>query len=72
MTIEAPALAHKSLADARDKFAAAEGRPLYCLRYHLAGNPGATTPEPAEGAMHDRGVLIGLGATNIEVVEVKP
>lgn len=44
---------------------------MWCLHYRLAGRMGATTPEPAEGAMHDRNVLIGMGATDIRVVEVK-
>ncbi len=43
----------------------------WCIRYHLRGYPQETTPEPAEGAMHDRNLLIGMGATHIEVVEVK-
>ena len=44
---------------------------LWVIHYRLAGRMGATTPEPAEGAMHDRNVLIGLGARDIRVVEVK-
>ncbi len=45
--------------------------PKWCIRYRLRGYPQETAPEPAEGAMHDRSVLLGMGATNIEVVEVK-
>ncbi len=56
---------------ARDQIIAPPTAPLYAIRYRLHGNLGATTPEPAEGAMHDRNVLMGMGATEIEVVEVK-
>jgi len=45
--------------------------PRYVVHYRLHGRIGATTPEPAEGAMRDRGVLLGMGAWPVEVVEVK-
>jgi len=44
---------------------------LWRLTYRMRGVILQTTPEPAEGAMHDRNVLLGMGATDIRVVEVK-
>ncbi len=46
--------------------------PRYFLQYRLHGRIGATTPEPAEGAMKDRNVLLGMGATDVEVRVVRP
>ncbi len=43
----------------------------YVISYRLADRLGATTPEDAAGAMRDRGVLQGMGATEIRIVEVK-
>jgi hypothetical protein len=53
-----------------DVFSVAEPT-RYVVHYRLHGRIGATTPEPAEGAMRDRGVLLGMGAWPVEVVEVK-
>ena len=54
-----------------DKMHELKEQPQYVVHYRLDGRIGATTPEPAEGAMRDRGVLLGMGAWPVEVVEVK-
>lgn len=48
-----------------------EGEPFYVIHYRLNGRMGVTTPETASGAMKDRNVLLGMGATDVRVVEVK-
>jgi len=54
-----------------DKMAELKGEPFYVIHYRLNGRIGVTTPETASGAMKDRNVLLGMGATDVRIVEVK-